>query len=387
MIQTIYCDESGFTGTNLSDEDQPYFVYSSLALNPERAGELVSQVTRDFRLQSNEIKGHKLVKTQQGRKALSFLLSECLTSSQSVVFEKKYVLACKIYEYILEPALAEKNWIFYDLKFHKFVSTLLYAELRTESASAEALFSSFERYMRSQSAEGLDPLFAHRTAKRRSRSVAREIVTFWHAQQKAVGEELTTIKSTGPIGKWTLEVTDTALYSLLCYWGQKFDQLDVFCDESKPLSTYLKANLFAAMVGREDKQFVTVANERHCVTFNLLRPVALVNSKETPGIQVADAVAASLAFALKYTGENQTAKEWLRSFISSSALNSASMLPHADDADARTPEGARNRALFFELIKRCREGKDLLRNIEDFINFEWMAIDFKAYRRRARRRE
>jgi hypothetical protein len=384
MIETIYCDESGFTGTNLSDKEQPLFVYASIALSPQRADELVTQVIRDFRLQATELKGSKLVKSERGRKALSFLLEECVTVSQSVVYNKKYALACKLFEYIMEPALSEKNWIFYNLKFHKFVSTLLYAELVTKSESAEELFTTFEELMRSQSAENMESLFAQRTARRRGRSVAKEIVTFWHAQQQAVGEELTTIKSMGAVGRWTLDLTDSALFSLLCHWGQKFDQLDVYCDDSKPLFAYLDSenSLFATMVGREDKQFIKVANQQHCITFNLLRPITLVNSKTTPGIQVADAVAASIAFALQNRA-TPTAKEWLSKFLSSPAINPACMIPDADDADVRTLDGARNRALFFELVKRCREGKDLLENIEDFINFGWMGG--KGYNRGPRR--
>jgi Protein of unknown function (DUF3800) len=386
MIQTIYCDESGFTGNNLSDKDQPLFVYTSIALNPQRAAELVAQVMRDFRLQAAEIKGSRLLKSLRGRKAISFLLGECLTVSQSVVFNKKYALACKLFEYIVEPAISDKNWIFYNLKFHKFVSTLLYAELCIKSAPAEDLLVGFEQSMRSQSAENLDSLFAQRTLRRRTRSVAKEIVTFWHAQQKAVTEEFTTIKSTGATGRWTLDLTDTALFSLLCHWGQKFDQLDVFCDDSMPLCTYLKENgLFAVMIGREDKQFITVADEQHCITFNLLRPVALVNSKTTPGIQVADAIGASIAFALQ-NPEDPTAKEWLSRLFSGSAISPASMVPDADDADVSTMEGARNRALFFELIRRCREGEGLLDNIEDFISFGWMA-SLRRGRRRSRRDE
>jgi hypothetical protein len=388
MIQTIYCDESGFTGTNLSDKDQPFFVYTSLALDALKAEELVTQVIRDFHLQSDEIKGSKLVKFSRGRKALSFLLGECLTSSRSLVFEKKYALSCKLFEYILEPALAPKNRIFYDLGFQKFVSTLLYADLCIKSASAEELFSGFERLMRSQSTNNFDSLFAQRTVKRRSRSVAREIVTFWHAQQQAVRDELSTIKSLGAIGLWTLDLTDTALFSLLCHWGQKFDQLDVNCDESKPLFEYLNVpdGLFAGMIGREDKQFVTVGNRQHCVTFNLMRPIALVDSKAVPGIQIADAVSGSLAFALRNKND-QTAQEWLSMFDSASAIGSENLVPNADDADVRTPEGARNRAVFQELMKRCREGRDLLEGIEDFIRFGWMATALKANKRRSRRGE
>jgi hypothetical protein len=95
-----------------------------------------------------------------------------------------------------------------------------------------------------------------------------------------------------------------------------------------------------------------------------------------------DAVAATLTFALQ-NPEDRTAKEWLAMFDSSSAIDSSCMFPDPQDADVTTLGGARNKALFLELVKRCREGRDLLKNIEDFINFEWVAI---ALKRRSRRR-
>ena len=33
MAEIIYCDESGFSGNNLSDDGAPYFVFASLVLS------------------------------------------------------------------------------------------------------------------------------------------------------------------------------------------------------------------------------------------------------------------------------------------------------------------------------------------------------------------
>jgi hypothetical protein len=89
-------------------------------------------------------------------------------------------------------------------------------------------------------------------------------------------DELKTIESLGKLGRWTLGVTDAALYSLLCHWRTKFGELEVFCDESKPLSTYLtgQPSLFAAMVGRKDTQYIELGSKRRAVTFCLARPVS-----------------------------------------------------------------------------------------------------------------
>jgi hypothetical protein len=54
-VLTIFCDESGFTGQDLLNPDQPYFSYSSVLIDPEEAQQLVAQATADFRL-GNELK-------------------------------------------------------------------------------------------------------------------------------------------------------------------------------------------------------------------------------------------------------------------------------------------------------------------------------------------
>jgi hypothetical protein len=244
-------------------------VYASVAISETDAAEIVSKLAQDFRLQSRELKGRVLVRSNRGQRALSSLLEQCLGRSQIVLVNKLYALACKLFEYIFEPPLAQKGSIFYDLGFNKFVSTLLFAEAGTPTAPARNLLNRFEVLMRTPSAERLTTLFDRPVTKRRTGSVAKEVLAFARGQRTAIMDELKTIESLGKLGRWTLDVTDAALYSLLCHWGTKFDELEVFCDESKPLSTYLTAepSLFAAMVGRKDKQYIELGDKRRAARF------------------------------------------------------------------------------------------------------------------------
>lgn len=372
MTQTIYCDEAGFTGPNLSDKDQPYFVYTALALAPQIATDILGNVNRHFRLGGSEIKGNKLVKSQRGREALSNLLDQCAPKSKSVVINKKYALACKLYEYIFEPPLSDKSGIFYALGFHKFVSTLLFAEITLKDNSAEHLLHRFEELMRTRGSDGIVEFFGQRVAQRRTRSVAKEVAAFAQANRIAIIDELNEVETLGGFAKWTLDLTSTALNSLLCYWGDKFDQLDVFCDDSKPLTDLLAESRspFSAMVGRTDKQYIDIDGEKRPLTFNLVRPVTLRSSKDEPGLQIADAIASSLSYALKHRRE-QISSIWLKKFDDSSAIHSESIMPDAANGDASTPRGLVNKLLFRELVKRSRNGIHLLDGIEGFLRFPY----------------
>jgi len=73
MPLTVYCDESGFTGNQLSNRDQRYFAYASVAIEPQRGDELVAQTVRDFKLRWSELKCSRLLKNSPGRNALTWL--------------------------------------------------------------------------------------------------------------------------------------------------------------------------------------------------------------------------------------------------------------------------------------------------------------------------
>ena len=369
--QAIYCDESGFTGTHLSDETQPFFVYTSVAISAEQATAIATEARTVFRIQSRELKGTSLLKSPKGRRAISLLLERCLPNSKCVVIHKKYALACKLFEYIFEPALSEDSSIFYHLGFNKFVSTLLYAESRTGDRWNRILFDRFEQLLQSQSLEDIELFFDQGPTKRRTRSVAREVVTFAHAQRSAIVEELQTIRSLGHTGKWTLDVTYTAVYSLLCYWGERFSQLNVFCDESKPLAAYTREHegIFAAMVGRTDKQyFAFPGNKPKLVTFNLFQPISLVHSEDHPGIQIADVVSAVVSYGLRHPNEPDS-HDWLTMLDAHSCLHEESILPSEEEVNFHDAKARLNVLVFKELIRRCRSGEDLLADIRGFMSF------------------
>ncbi len=56
----ISFDESGFTGPDLLNEQQPYFVYASHDLSTQEASEFLKQLKADFGLQSHEMKATRL---------------------------------------------------------------------------------------------------------------------------------------------------------------------------------------------------------------------------------------------------------------------------------------------------------------------------------------
>lgn len=143
--------EAGFTGNRLLDSQQPFFTYASVAMDEQEAKSLVERLKRDFRLQSDELKGARLMRSSQGRDAVLAALQHMRGHYLVTAYDKKLSLACKFFEYIFEPVLARNNRMFYENDFHKFIATLVYVNFVCSQAAIVDIVTQFER-MRS-----LDP--------------------------------------------------------------------------------------------------------------------------------------------------------------------------------------------------------------------------------------
>jgi hypothetical protein len=224
MPQTIYCDESGFTGNHLSNVDQPHFVYAAVAITQAEADEINDRVIREYRVNGSELKAKNLVEYARGRRAVSAILDKVASRSQCAVVHKKYALACKLYEYLFEPVLADKSYIFYQIGFHRFISMLVHLELQIREQNAERLFEDFEQLMRGKNIARIAFLFGPSPEKPATGSLSPMIQEFCIANQKEILEEIESLGDVS-VGKWILDVTGACLNAVLWHWGAKFESL------------------------------------------------------------------------------------------------------------------------------------------------------------------
>ncbi|EGR1072233.1 DUF3800 domain-containing protein [Vibrio cholerae] len=357
----VYFDESGFTGNKLLDVQQPIFCYASVVIEDEEAKLLVDHIIKKYKIQNGEIKGGKLVKKNKGRRAIDEILTALHGKMKVSVSDKKYALAGKFFEYIFEPSLARINSIFYQLNFHKFVSTMLYLELVSNQTAAEDLFEEFEELMRSGDFTNLKLLFGGHTGDRLTQTM-EYILTFALKNKANVEKELDGYIGEGA-GKWSLDLTNTSLHTLLSDWGQSYDTLTAYCDKSKPLET--DHEVLDAMVGREDKVYSTFGEQRIPITFNLTEPINLVDSQDYAGVQLADAVAAAFSYACNRDNQDEFAIKW-RGLIED-VVTYGSVFPDFDHIDPSRMEALRNGMILQELARRSENNEDLLFGITDFI--------------------
>lgn len=360
--QTFYFDEAGFTGNNLLDPAQPVFVYAGVAIDEGHAQQIHSDTLSRFRINAQELKGANMVRYHRGRSAISWILGECIQSSHIMVADKEYTLAGKFFEYICEPILAAQNSLFYSIEFHKFVATFLYLSYKSGDPNANDILKNFAEMMMSIEPAKLEAVLSSLDHLDQSHPLGK-ILAFASCHRKRIEDEIRVLKESGSMGNWSLELSITALHWLLASWGEEFEVLDVYCDKSRPLQASLP--FLQNFIGREDKVYMWLGNRRTpSIVYNLSGPINLVDSKDFPGVQIADILSSSLNYALK-TPNEEISQEWLRITEDAIIYN---IYPEPSQIDL-TQEGAFiNMAVLDELVDRSVRGKSLLENMSDFIS-------------------
>jgi hypothetical protein len=135
---------------------------------------------------------------------------------------KKYALAAKFFEYVFEPVIAEKNWIFYNLGFHRFINNLLYVWALAQNRTADQLMADFASAMRSLDPKDLPVFSAGHSLVIGGDDPLAHIGAFCLIHQKKIAEELVDLRDADD-APWMLDLTTTSLFSVLGYWGDRFD--------------------------------------------------------------------------------------------------------------------------------------------------------------------
>jgi hypothetical protein len=279
----ISCDEAGFTGNNLLNPDQPFFSYASHDLSFDEAHALIRQVRAKHPVQMPELKASKLLKSKRGRELICDVLDAMSGRYIVTLYDKRYSLAAKLFEYIYEPVLQSNNVLFYRHNVHRFVAMYFFLLMRDKSI--ERLAHEFEAFMRS-----LDPGDAPNLLGARSGAnpLIGQILRFVRGYNVVIAREA---RELGRLesDNWILDLTGAAVSSHLAAWGQLHPLIEVVCDESKPLKAL--TGLHDAMVNRPEVVHVEVFGRRRALTWNMSKPLAFAPSADHAGIQLADLIA------------------------------------------------------------------------------------------------
>jgi hypothetical protein len=352
-VGTIFCDESGYTGPDLLDPQDPYFSFASVAVSPDEANKLVDRVIQKYGVQGGELKGSRLLKYAKGRRAIREIFVQLDGRLKVALFEKRFALACKFHEYIFEPVVASHSLIFYALRFHFFISNLLYLHFTQSGRYADRIFAEFQEFMRNFDESKLVYLKGKLTLS--DAPPALELIgAFAAANFASVREEMESVVCS--TGKWTLDLSASSLHSLLGEWAEVYDDLEVTCDDSKPLAA--SKIVLDKMIGNDDKAYVTIFGEQRRLTYNLARPISLAKSVDTPGVQIADVIAATTAAVFENPDDPEYAP-FREQAIAALAPNVV-VIPMLSEVDLDDSAVKRNYLILLELVRRSLSGVSIL---------------------------
>lgn len=355
-MEKIFCDETGFTGPDLLNPDQKYFGYASVCMEEQEAFALIDRIRAKHPLQMPEWKGSKMLKTQRGREAALAIFEAVRDRSITTVVDKRFALAGKLFEYIFEPTIAAYSEPLYQAGFHKFVANLLYIHLRANVSPVEDLLIAFQEGVRSNDLSRLTSALAARGSSAGAHQFADAIARYTRANAKVIRKE---IAKTGISlhDKWGLDLTTTCLSGLLGLWADRNVALDLVLDDSKPLIDWwdVAKDLYEIRPGPikpgGPEEYVTVEGMRSRVHFPLAAAPTFASSKVTPGLQIADVVAAVISDAFQHK-DVLTNQDLLQEALAVGAIDERCIFPDFSYVDPKRPAVQANQQRLWELIHR-----------------------------------
>jgi hypothetical protein len=197
----------------------------------------------------------------------------------------------------------------------------------------------------------------------------KELSAFCYHHRKEICEEIESFKGMGGLGKWALDLTVDGMLSILSYYGERVESMEVYYDESEPLEPIRE--MLDVMIGRKDKIYTQMRGKRQLLTFNLAQRIQPAVSREVPGLQIADVFAA----AMNYTFMNPHDSWSQRWFSRCQPAILHAVFPDSQDLGVDRRERFVCYLILKELVRRSLSGEDLLEQIPAFISYAFSSYD------------
>ena len=349
-MKHIYFDEAGYTGNNLTDLDQPFFAFAAIQIQQEEAQAYLTDLRQRFRISTAEIKGSRLCRRLSSHRVVSAILNDLAANAKVLLCDKAYGLAARLFEYLIEPIIAPVSSAFYNRNFHLFVSNGLYAQAKANDGNAEEFLRRFQSVM-SETLNGEHIGLGSSVLCCDESDFSHQLLTLITCHPDKVKEELDSLQNT-PIGRWCLELSSSAIWSLLRELGKDMAPIVAFTDESKPLTD--QRELFNIMVGRESQSTIQMFGRQSPVLFNLAQPLHLVDSATTPGVQLADIFASATVYAVK-NPTSEIATTWRA--LAPDLLSEESIVSDLSHFDLTQPRAKANAVALHGLIDHSLIGQ------------------------------
>lgn len=357
----ISFDEAGFTGPELLNEQQPYFVYASHDLTENESKILINKLRESYNIQGDELKSTKLKRRSYWPELVEQLCEATAGRAKVAAHEKKAALAGKFVEYFFEPVLAENSFLFYKINFQRYLANVIYFIFNYESRDFETMALQMQAYMRTFDPEVAPDIFG---GGGKHPIELERVLQFCRGYSRIIVENTKSLRPEfNDTGKWTLDLTTTSLFSLLFhFWGHRHSKLRALCDDSKPLKAV--AEIFDSWVGESRTMNITDGRSMYDIKGNLIAPIQFGSSKSHATLQVADLLAGmTMDVRIRKEMAPQCANTWVNRHL----LHSQSVEFLPEFARTGNPAVRIGREVLKELARRARSGTGPLDGMNEFV--------------------
>ena len=303
MTQIVYLDESGFTGNDLLNKDQPFFSYAAIAIDEQASKNIINFLRQKYSIKSCELKFNLINKRKNKKQIIIDIINKVGNKASVVCFDKKYGLCAKFFEYIMEPCISKYNSMFYSSGFHHFITYELYNELLTNKNPAIInLIQDFAKLVMENNKNSKTKDFFNKYGNISNIPDNYDfynLLCYWISNNKNfINSEFKALSGDDAIDKYSLDFSYTALFTLCAEMSSRYGEIEVIYDKSKVLEAH--SSIINSFVGKTLKfpclNFLS-GKKQHII--NIVKPLIAENSKFSYSIQIADLIAGITNYAFK----------------------------------------------------------------------------------------
>jgi hypothetical protein len=279
------------------------------------------------------------------------------------VCDKLLALCGLLFEYIYEPVYQDNPRLLYEKNLHRFVAMYTWLWMTDAGSEARRAIEQFQKYMRSRNPVDAPFLFDNPRpplSEEGTEHPFESILRFAYGYRDIITADNARLNSVLPdSGRWTLDLSASGLWSHLNYWGRRGKLLSVRCDASKPLQA-----IAAQFTGDDNDPGIRQARMKHNpepLGWKLLEPIAFVDSRNHPAVQLADVIAGT-AVALFANGIFDGCESIVESIGRHG--HDHSILPDMDIINPENRSAAVNALILYDLAKRAERHGDPCENLE-----------------------
>lgn len=317
----LYFDESGNTGDNLLDINQPYFCLASNNYSEDEAEKLLSYITT----QADEIHFKTLIKSKTHQNSILKLFNDDLIGRDRIIYtyaDKAFALLIRLVDALIEPHYFNYGIDFYGNQDNKWYSYALYFDLKNENKLIEYI-NLFQLMIRKRTEQSINQFYDFNNELfSTTKSDYLKAYLFLIAKSKSNLDHVS-------FKKYSLDLATTSCLSIISTWNTYYDNIPtIIHDESKPIAenkTFLDKY--------RDKNEVDRMNEEYGLNQPLLRysDIILADSKNHIQLQISDLIASTITYVYKIRDEkgleDRFVKEFLETKLAKEATDIYSILP------------------------------------------------------------